>query len=185
MGDSFQSFVLPETGAENAKLVAAQISGWLIAQGIVNEGRTISLEGVAGFEPGPNVEHALASQQPGWQDVAFKDIHVDSNRCVRTAVQGGLGPVFCPACESPMGSPEDMPPSFTHAVEQWHGGREGTLTCPACESSAPVTKWRTEPFWAFGNVTVTFWNWPPIRDAFVHEVEAATGQPVKVVRGRI
>jgi hypothetical protein len=84
-----------------------------------------------------------------------------------------------------MGSEEDIPSSFMQAVEEWDGGQEGILTCPACESSAPITKWRTEPFWAFGHVTITFWNWPPIRDTFVHEVESMAGRQVKVVRGKI
>ncbi len=84
-----------------------------------------------------------------------------------------------------MGDTENIPPVFMQAVDDWHRGGDGMLDCPACNFSAPITKWRTEPSWAFGDVTITFWNWPPIAASFLHQVEAAAGQPVKIVRGKI
>jgi hypothetical protein len=84
-----------------------------------------------------------------------------------------------------MGDAETIPPAFMQAADDWHRGGEGLLDCPACHSSTRIAKWRTEPFWAFGDVTVTFWNWPPIEESFLRQIEAAAGQPVKVVRGKI
>ena len=185
MGDSFQSFTLPETGGGSAEAVAAQISGWLVAKGIGRKGAITAPPGVTGLAPGPRADDALASKQSGWQDSAFDEIHICPTRRVTAAVQGGLGPVSCPDCETLLGDSQNLPPAFMRAVDEWHSGSVGMLKCPACGSSFPITKWRTEPYWAFGNVTITFWNWPRIKDSFARELEAETGQPVKVVRGKI
>lgn len=185
MGDSFQSIALPGTAAGNATVVAAQLSAWLIAKGIVEEGAIATPQGSTGFNPGPRAEDVLVSSDRGWQDIAFREIHIYSSRRVSTAVQGGLGPVSCPTCESALGDLDIVPDAFMRAVTEWLGGQEGALTCPACRTAAPISKWRTEPFWVFGDVTITFWNWPRIKESFLQEVEAAAGQPVNVVRGKI
>jgi hypothetical protein len=185
MGDSYQSFVLPEVGTGYAAAVAARLSDWLVARGIAQEGGTTAPQGVTSFSPGPQAEEALMVERPNWRDIAFRDIHIDPHRRVSSAVQGGLGPVLCPACRTPMGDDEAIPSSFTEAADEWLRGGEGMLDCPACHSSTSIANWRTEPFWAFGDVTITFWNWPPIEESFVRQVEAAAGQSVKVVRGKI
>lgn len=138
-----------------------------------------------GLSPGPQADETWATETPNWRDIEFCDIHIDHRHRVSSAVQGGLGPVSCPACGTPMGDAETIPPAFMQAVDDWHRGGEGILDCPACHSSTAIANWRTEPFWAFGDVTITFWNWPPIEESFVRQVEAAAGQPVKVVRGKI
>lgn len=185
MGDSFQSLVLPETRPINASTIAAQMLGWLIAKGIGTDAGSSDETSKPDLGPGPRAEEILATMVTGWRDVAFTPIRVDAGRLTTAAMQDGLGPVVCPACESPMGTADDLPPSFMRAVEEWQSGQEGVLACPACGTATPITKWRTEPYWAFGNVTITFWNWPPIKDSFAREVELAAGEPVKVVRGKL
>lgn len=185
MSDYLQSFTLPEIEAVNAVAVAAQLSGWLIDRGIGREGPTDARPGDTGLLPGPRAEEVLVSQEFDWRSIGFTEIHVCPTREVSAAVQGGMGPVFCPACEGPLGDDDDVPDAFMRAAEKWAGGEEGILACPACKSTAPITKWRTEPFWAFGHVTITFWNWPLIGDAFARDVEAVTGQSVKIVRGKM
>lgn len=184
MGDSFQSLVLAEVGAGKGGGVAAQVSSWLIVQGIAKEsGQRTSSNGMMELDPGPRAESILDADQPlqaGWNG-----IQVDPRRSVSAAVQGGVGPVFCPVCHAAMGDGESISDEFMSAVDAWHQGQDGTLACPSCQSASPITKWQTEPFWAFGNVTITFWNWPSLSESFVSDLSKVSGHEVKVVRGKI
>jgi hypothetical protein len=48
-----------------------------------------------------------------------------------------------------------------------------------------VTAWSCDPGWGFGHLAFRFWNWPPLRPAFLEELRKELGHPVALVRGKL
>jgi hypothetical protein len=187
MGDSFQALAVSEAESKKASHLAAEISEWLLAKGIVRRDMPIGTS-KGRLAPGPNADRAIDTHKPEearWRDLVYTDVEIDAKRTVSSAVQGGAGPVFCPLCDGAVGNQDNATDAFMSAVAAWHQGSDGALLCPHCQVATLITTWRTEPYWAFSTLTVTFWNWPRLAPAFVDEFSATTGHPIKIVRGRI
>lgn len=93
----------------------------------------------------------------------------------------GIDKVSCASCNFDITESDWM-----DLVEKWFYGVESCeMTCPSCNSIAPITEFNFEPVWAFGELGISFWNWPPLKKEFIDEVEEVINKKVKIVYGRI
>ena len=100
---------------------------------------------------------------------------------------------FCPRCsvrvywwreqgdEKPTSS-SPMWQTITQAIDDWIEGGSGTIHCPHCRTSAPVSEWNFDPPYAFGNLGFLLWNWTWLSDDFVAEMGRQLGHRVIGVR---
>ena len=52
---------------------------------------------------------------------------------------------------------------LSEAIGQWiEQSGPALVPCPSCKGHVPVTEWRCQPPLGFGNLSVVFWNWPPL-----------------------
>lgn len=98
----------------------------------------------------------------------------------------------CPRCEAEFGpDEEDLQETLSGAIGEWADQSGPALvTCPRCGGDMPITEWRCDPPLGFGNLSFTFWNWPPLNSpawqidipAIVREL---TGHTIIATNGHI
>ena len=104
------------------------------------------------YTPGPN-------EFPFWQ---LKTCGVEL-LAKRGFNHSAIGPSFngmtCPKCGRTY---SDLPDDFIDAVEQWINQAERcTVRCGGCNTEISVDHWDAKNPFGFGNLSITFWNWPP------------------------
>jgi hypothetical protein len=102
----------------------------------------------------------------------------------RRSVYAGDGAVelTCPRCEAR----QEPPPDGGEAVGEWYEQRgPGALACDACAQETPVTEYGYDPPYGFSCLGISFWNWPPLSDAFVHEIRELLGHRVILVHRKL
>lgn len=198
VSDNFTYLVDPVVSLAEAPAEAQRMIAWLQARGIVgaatrvgdlyrDDFRTYGMEAGdlaeiddVGYPLGPHYASAcdanahLPPSIPNWLEIVVE-------RRVFDAGGGGLE-VFCPACDAEQTS---LGNAWGIAISNWFDGDDDApLTCGVCGHRQPMTRWRYEPRWAFGNLGFCFQNWL-LSDAFIAEFGAAYGRPLTVVHQHI
>lgn len=90
----------------------------------------------------------------------------------------GTDKIICPACGKEF-DPDEIP--WIDAAAAWSrdDGSDDTLTCDSCGHHGPVTEWRLEPEWGFGNLGFAF-HWP-ITENLVREIQGILGHRIKQI----
>lgn len=182
--DRVRHLVAPELPAAVGADRAADVLGWLQAEGIVAADESACLpDAASGYAPGPHCAQALALPVEARAVERLRRLPVNGVllRSGRMVYHGPtLGSAFCPHCDKPLAIPSD--PRWFDAVEQWlligEDADEGLLLCTGCTLLAPVTSWACEPPVGFGCLGLSFWNWPPLAADFVAALEARVGAPL-------
>jgi hypothetical protein len=78
-----------------------------------------------------------------------------------------LGPVFhhftCPTCGAELREDDSFKDAVGDALNAWAAqSGSDTVACPMCAGEHPITEWPCKPPLGFGNLSFTFWNWPPL-----------------------
>lgn len=68
----------------------------------------------------------------------------------------------CPAC----GGEVDPEVDFSELANAWYHGEQVGVLCPLCSKVSRLEDWDFQPYWAFAQAGLTFWNWPPISEQF-------------------
>lgn len=76
------------------------------------------------------------------------------------------------------------------AIVKWHEQEDVSVSCPACRKVTQLTDWHSRPPLGFGNLSFTFWNWPPLEHPgwklnIPQLVRDITGHRVAVTWGHI
>ncbi|KVN37097.1 hypothetical protein WT11_08280 [Burkholderia stagnalis] len=151
---------------------------WCRSHGLEEDDLTAKLTGkdAIGYPLGPHYANASDADAhrppsiPNWLEVVVE-------RRVFDAGGGGLE-VFCPACDAEQTA---LSNTWSIAISNWFDGDDSApLTCGMCGHLQPMTQWRYEPPWAFGNLGFNFQNWQ-LSDTFIAEFGAAYGRPLTVV----
>jgi hypothetical protein len=188
MGDTFRTIVDREATLAEAPTLADHVSSWLIEQRIIACIRTDCILGSReGYPPGPRFAYALdKSQDPlgifatGTRRLSTNGLDIVMGRTVFDSGQGGQ--ILCPSCGKEPASWE----GWQDAIAEWLGSSgPALLKCTLCGREAPVTEWKYDPPWAFGNLGFTFWNWPPFSQSFVAEISRILGHPTVVICGKL
>jgi hypothetical protein len=186
MGDSFQTIVDRDIPAAEAEPVASAVLQWLVERGYVERGQRDCIlgKGGMGHPPGPNYR-AIVELSKRHRDNTLKlrtnGLSIIRGRTVFDAGQGGLE-LVCRQC----GSRIEGNNSWSKAIREWHEGKGGFLfSCPECGHVEPVSEWRYDPPWGFGDLGFQFWNWPPLKESFVNEMSARLGHRTVLVQGKL
>jgi hypothetical protein len=182
MGDGFQIVVDREVSEEDAPRLAERIRDWLISRRIIQPELTDCTLGEPGHPPGEAHPSALA-------DPSLAALHMLTHM-LTNGVEITVGRSFfwtpytdltCRACGARCEPYEE----WVEAVGAWHEDDAATFACPTCGHPERVTEWTGVSPCGFGNLGLTFWNWPPLSEEFVREVTRMMGHRTRLVRGKI
>jgi hypothetical protein len=179
MGDYFDIIVDEEATEDEAPVLAASVVEWLISEGIIGSEMTDNVLGSdLGYPPGPNNEKAGGDKVPHlWTN----GMHVITGRTVFHPMQGEVS-LICSEC----GERLQWSDEWSDAVGEWYDRKgQGLLACVRCGHTKPITEWRHDPPWAFGNLGFQFWNWPPLTESFIELVSQRLGHKVVHVYGKL
>jgi len=181
VSDTFQVLVAQELGPRAAEQLVPAIIAWMVAQGvIVPERSDCVVESGLGHAPGPGATKALESRHKlVW--LRANGVSVSAGRRVFHAGENGIS-LECSACGDAFEPGEE----WTDAVGRWFEGDDDvSFMCPTCGQALLLKDWEGEWRWAFGNLGITFWNWPPLAESFIQALATYIASPITVVLGRL
>jgi len=75
---------------------------------------------------------------------------------------------------------------WSNAVTEWYEDKGvGELMCPHCGHKQSVTEWEHIDPVGFGLLTLQFWEWPPLSDAFVEQISQRLGHRTILISGKV
>lgn len=186
VGDWFQTIADLDATSEEAPGLASGLVAWLVAGGIVGAERTDCVLGAdEGHPPGPRCTEAFDGPDFGLLTLGWNGLVAWWGRSVVDPGQGG-GEVGCPHCDTIESFDEPLGAAFFEAIDAWYAQRPSDTTCRHCGRTIGINDWRwTDGAWAFANLGLTFWNWPPLRDDFVAGISRRLGHRVRLVAGKL
>lgn len=186
MGDWFQTIADLDATAEEAPGLADMLVAGLVADGIVSVGRTDCGPGAdGGHRPGPRYADAFDGPDDGLLTLRWNGMFAWSGRSVVDPGQGG-GTVGCPHCHAMESFGEPLGAAFMEAIDTWYAQQPSDTPCLHCGQAIGINDWQwTDGVWAFADLGLTFWNWPPLRDDFVAGIGRRLGHRVRLVAGKL
>jgi hypothetical protein len=184
VADHYQTVLSTGARPDDADHLARHIVAYLAEKGIV--AAHPSDEG--GYARGPNALDISLPADPrlGHESIppVYSHLQVIIGRATHSGDMSDPRPpdAACPKCAATLVDPDE---EWGAAVQAWLAGDDASLLCPACGAGAPVTEWRYDSGFGFGSLAFRFWNWPPLRPAFLEELRKELGHPVSLVRGRM
>jgi hypothetical protein len=168
MHDNFEMLVDAEVTLGQADMVKQRVLGVLHEHAlIVREADMECALGSLGYRPGPAVHEVYElteNELPFWDQITCGvELRVgrDFNHwAYGTSCEG----YSCPLCSQGFKpDDEDLAEVLSEAIGQWVEQTGPALVlCPSCKRQMPVSEWRCTPPLGFGNLSVVFWNWPPL-----------------------
>jgi len=188
MSDSFISLVPSSIEVPDPEKTAEKIKHWLCDAGIIAaELSDCILSDQLGHAPGINYKDALEDHDTYSQvlDIRPNGLEIISTRNVFHNAGNGLEEVICPSCQfNAHGG------NWGDIVDEWSKGGSGLIRCPNCNNESLLSDYdfnAGEPgfIWAFSNLGLTFYNWPPhFKMSFLKQLEKYYSSPVKIVYGK-
>jgi hypothetical protein len=182
MSDNYQVIADLDVDLETAEAAVDRLREWMTMQKII---KAAISDCVLGEPQGhaPDENYVLAVEQP--YPFLFK-LKTNGARFIakRTVFYsaGNSNDLVCSNCGGRFEGQE----SWSDAVNEWFENKGfGLLACAHCRVKFPITEWRHDPPWAFGNAGIEFWNWPPLRQEFVTKVGDVLRHRVRLVWGKI
>jgi len=183
MGDWFQTVVATRTPQASSADVADGVRNWLASEGVICPFPTECVLGGSGFgyAPGPNYQAAVSAPDGGLVDLVSNGLDIQTGRNVAFDYQGEHQ-WKCGSC----GQWQSDMDVLMEALSTWYDGNDSaTVVCGACSACTPLATVETTPAIACGHLLLTFWNWPPLTDAFLQSVSEHVGGPVALVAGKL
>jgi hypothetical protein len=186
VGDWFQTVVDVQARSQEAESLAELVRDWLISSGFVSADQTDCVLGSGlGYPPGPRADEVVdgVAWSSPWQNAQANGLEIVVGSTVFDAGQGEPAAVACPHCTArvplvDMGHEpiEEAWKPFHDVLQGWSEGREVAVACPACAQDVPAQGWQwADDYFALGRLGFRFWNWPPLRPAFVAEFTRRLG----------
>jgi len=184
MSDNFLSLVVPGESSKTDVIVLADIViDWLQGRKVIEPRPTDCVLGRnKGYPPGAACKEIIErAEDHDFPKLGANGLEVTITREVFHTGQNGLDSVCCPDCnlniiESDWGS----------LVHEWLADTgKDKLTCSQCAAVYSITEYNFTPAFGFGDLGFTFWNWPPLSDVFIQDVELLICKPLVVVHGRL
>lgn len=180
MSDTFIS-VIPQVAKGDVENLSDKIVNHLVQKGIIQKSLTDCTLGKPGHAPGDNFRLAIEDDDCGLDNLRTNGLEVINERQVFHNGGNGLDEITCPNCNANI-----IESDWGDKLDAWvNETGEDKITCNQCNAVHSVAEYNFKPTWSFGNLGLTFWNWPELNQKFITEVEEVTGSKVAVVRGRI
>ena len=182
MGENYQAIVDRETSEDEAPVLGTLIRDWLVSEGVIERlTRDCVLSTDSGYPPGPNHANVTEEVNPYLMNLRTNGLAIITERRPYYSLTGDELHLICDTCERRFVSPDE----HGDAIEEWFSRKGiGLLPCPSCGTAKPISEWRHEPPWAFGNLGFEFWNWYPLKSSFIAEVSQRLGHKVLLVGGK-
>jgi hypothetical protein len=199
MSDSFQTLAFDTVGAGDAPTTVDSALSWMKAAGYILADLEICVHGAdgLGFRPGPNWQRIVDGTR-SWRGrtklvgvMPPPDVRPHDIRDFLTLTTNGVSSVarrivcdsgenwstfktgICPSCS------EEVTPQIDifDAAGEWFEGRVVTVPCPHCSVVSQLEAWDFQPYWAFAESALIFWNWPSLSENFTRELTNMFGIP--------
>ncbi|MEO1435245.1 MAG: hypothetical protein AAFV80_06880 [Bacteroidota bacterium] len=188
MGDSITSFVPKRLIYPNPAEMLDRVREYMIQQQYIRKKTANNtFEDLPGHLPGRKYRDILIDRDAFNHVKRLKTNGVAfiQTRTIFHTYENELDEVLCPACSSNL-----FGDNWADLVSEWLAGGDGQLTCPYCETEADLSAFtfRAEPYfrWAFSNVGISFYNWPPdFLPPFIMQLEKLFEAPIIVVQAHI
>ncbi|MBT1689471.1 hypothetical protein [Dawidia soli] len=170
------------TRGETADLFK-KITNWLMEKEIMVETSSDCVLGDGeqmGYKPGRRCKDIIEDDKDGFLSLDVNGIKISNEREVFHNGEYGLDEVLCPVCRA-----NNVDTDWPDAVDAWYARQADPWRCNQCGNESPITKYKFRPTWAFGELGITFWNWPPLKAEFLDELRSFIGKDIQVVYGRL
>jgi RNA polymerase subunit RPABC4/transcription elongation factor Spt4 len=207
LSDNFQILAFDTVSANEAASIGDMAIRWMINAEYISGFRTecVFSEDSLGYSPGPNAIEIvdIAREFRGLRrpahvfiaDEAMADTKATRINGVRSTVghavftagqnASGFDGGVCPACGT-RNVREDVEDILVAHASAWFDRRPSKLMCPACGHSFTLEDWDFEPYWAFSELAMEFWNWPILSENFLTGMKRATGiSRIRQIVGRL
>jgi hypothetical protein len=163
---------------------AALVIAWLVERGTIQPMPTDCGMTHLAHPPGPRFLEAVVPQKPGVTDVRTlrtNGMEVEHSLRAMLITAGDDMPGFaCPSCKQAVEA-DDVFPLLDQISNPFHLPPE--TRCPGCGTMTRVNDLDVTGG-AFANLTFRFWNWWPLKEAFVAELAERIGTKVTVLYDR-
>jgi hypothetical protein len=196
MGDFCQFIAFDTVGADDAESVVARASSWMISHGFIEDAYSDSIW-IQGYPPGPSwtkiVDEGrrwslwrMSAPTPpppakvydpkfDFPNIAPNGVEISSKRSVCDPGENWTEFKYwvCPSCRNEVDPGVDV----GELCGPWFEGDQCNIACPSCAMTSPLQTWNLQPYWAFANAHLVFWNWPCLSEDFEHSIAKAVGVP--------
>lgn len=69
--------------------------------------------------------------------------------------------------------------------DKWTNSETATLTCPHCEKTSNIEKYKIDNSLSLSNFGLTFWNWPDLTNNFLEQLMSVIGTEIRRINGHI
>ncbi len=189
MGENYTQLVDSRVSLADAPGEGARMLRWLQTRGIVGEGQregdlyrefisddesSLTKIDTTVYRPGPHYRKASMYDDP--ERLHHNWLTIYTEHSVYHAGEFGVG-IYCTACGDEQSQHGE---AWSDAIQTWWEGQPETLVCEKCGYEAPLSGWRFDPVWGFGNLCFSFHNWH-LYPHFIEEFEKELGRPLTVV----
>lgn len=175
-GEHMETIVFDGIARDMAQQLGSAATDWLVAQGTIEPSPWRNIFGEpTGHTPGPTPEvthHPQQNAQYGWVEIWASGEGV--------IVVGGEPPIVmgCPTCRA-------RQPTAAEVISAWEKTAEAAATCRTCRRNSDITQWDGGTSYAFTRLSVSFFQWPPVTDAFKKELSNTLGNfRTRTIRAR-
>jgi hypothetical protein len=196
MSDNFQMLVDPDATLEEAnQLRDAVLNRFREMRLITGTATGECVLGGKGYRLGPAVPklYILKRNECAFWELTASGVEPKVGRHFNI---WAVGPDFqgltCPKCDGQFEALDDaFKDVFGQALGDWyHQSGPALFPCPRCGKTPSVTEWHCKPPLGFGNLSFTFWNWPPLDSRawkidIMALVEEITGHKLVSTHGHI
>ncbi len=181
MSDTYQTVADLDADTQSAQVTAARLRDWMISREIIVPAESDCVLGdYLGHAPGANYTLAIQDPYPLLFNLRTNGVAFIAKHSVFPAM-GLEMTLVCSSCGMRFGTND----AWSAAVEDWYlNNGIGMLGCVRCGSELAIAEWQHDPPWAFGNVGVEFWNWPPLREEFLKDLAGVVGHRFRLVYGK-
>ncbi|MBC9956202.1 hypothetical protein [Yimella sp. cx-51] len=130
------------------------------------------------WEAGPRVKDALQFPQD-WGPMANSGVDIKLDQGLFDAVEN-YAPPACPACKKAL---DEV--GHWDLLEWWAHNGEPAVECPECGTRNRLGDWLADDPNVVGAPSVTFNNWPPIKEELAAELLALLGGRARQVRAHL
>jgi hypothetical protein len=189
VGDWFQTIADVDATPDEAEGLATATLAWLTESGIVIGEATDCVLAGLGHAPGPRYTTAVIEPDPVLLTLRTNGVRFDTGRTVFYSM--GADQITCPHCQHTIaladehGDPNDAWQELSETIGIWYDGGSDERRCPNCARAVGLNDWNCSPPWGFGNLGITFWNWPPLDPRFLTEITTRLGHRTVCTCGKL
>lgn len=171
MSDNFEMLVDVDASSEDAERLANHVVDRLRNLGLISGSLSGDcVLGGTGYRPGPKVPDSYVLEPREGRFWELRTCGVEP-KIGRGFNMWALGPVCegltCTSCRFHIQPFDDeLEESVGKAINEWLEQTGSALVrCPRCCQQRSIAEWECKPSLGFGNLSFTFWNWPPLNSS--------------------